>query len=129
MLFLVFTLANLIMFCCGGENILLFHKTPKDYTITAGHQVTLRCVSKGSVTIRRVETEFYQHTMTFVNNSVLLVDNNGSYTFNSTNNGTYVTHDLTIREVTREFNDNHFWCVDLVTFDPQGLSLKKETRG
>lgn len=101
----------------------MFHKTGQSYVVAEGQQVRLRCKSKGNVTIRRVDTMSNNRTVTYVNNSVLIEDGNGSNDFTSKRKNLNFTNDLTIRAVKKNFNGSHFWCVDMATFYPQSFAL------
>ncbi|XP_071825805.1 uncharacterized protein [Apostichopus japonicus] len=122
-MFFLLNLANLFMLCFGEETI-VFDQVWKQHIIRSeGQTVTLRCISNGNVTISRTETLKNDSQAKIVMNSTLLGNYTGSYIFNSTKNGSDIINDLTIRDVTREFNGSLFRCVDHVTFNSVELTL------
>ncbi|XP_071825796.1 uncharacterized protein [Apostichopus japonicus] len=122
-LFFLVNLANLVMLCFGEETI-VFDRVWKEHIIRSeGQTVTLRCISKGNVTMFRIETLKNDSKAKIVMNSTLVGNYTGSYIFNSTKNGSDFMNDLTIRDVTREFDGSLFHCVDHITFNALELTL------
>ncbi|XP_071825800.1 uncharacterized protein [Apostichopus japonicus] len=119
-MFFLVNLANLSMLCFGEETIVIDKVWKEPIIRSEGQTVTLRCISNGNVTIFRIKNDSQAK---IVMNSTLLEIYTGSYIFNSTKSGSDIINDLTIRDVTREFNGSIFHCVDHITFIPQELTL------